>query len=1412
MWTLLLTCENTKTLVPYLTIVNEVLETYLNAVVGGNIYEKLAGEGQDNDDENLSFNLPFTLALEEMRLYLSHFGITLHNVYGLLKQPDEKIWRARLNLSQEQFRLITDPHPESVRRRFGNPTELSDFPVQDYSDDENFDRRGFIKHAGISREQLDDLLALDCNHDLKNIGIDRLAVPDELQNFPEILNNLNDDRLDFIHRFLRLWKKTPWKISELDLVLTALKEREHVGNEGDDDPVSLDADAVSSVARLVDIQDQLKLSVEELCAFAGQLPVSREFPAPPPRKTDERLYERLFDLKNLFGEADPETHAVNTEVTFHPLQPQEHEIDPKTPLLLAGLGISETELLLLFDLLRDEMPLEDGNLALDRYKISLLYRHARLARALKLSIEDLIQTMRLIFSPERTVISAIAQIHDLIKFRQWLRTAPINISTLRFVLKGEESGPVKYKTTLETAGKLAQQSQASSSDEDRVGALKILLAEYFNLTSVHLDNILVWVATDIHGDEVRNALSTTFDENGRPTDPAELDGLLNLSKQTERVLGLFESLKFKDATIEYLTQNRVVLGIDDLKNLTRSNVERLAFYKAMATLSAEAEPLVQAVLKGWPGDVATLVELWAQDYSLIESLTNLLPRPSIPPIQEMEFLGECLTMCRTLGVNGYSLQKLAIDEPYSDLESARDVCLGAFSVKYNEDAIRREKLEPYHDRINVIKRDALCDYIIARERELKFRDLSDIYAHFLLDIEMSGCFRTSRVVCANSSLQLYVHRVLSSLEESASEGFAVLEQIPEEEILRIKQEWEWRKNYRVWEANRKVFLYPENYLEPDLRDNKTPIFKELEDELLQEKITKQAAEAAYKRYVSQFAELARLRIAGSYYHDDVHYIFGRTAQDPPQYFYRKWDRKVWTPWEKLELAIESDRVSALIHLGKLYLFWITIKSQEITNISTGDQASGGFDYEIHLNFSCQDEKGKWLPAQKLPFVVKHSDAEAWPNQNCFPGIGDDNAIYIFWDHNVDTNEWSDLPAPVCRRLDLFRNDASEPATIPQRLLISDDFAVVRISERERRGRFPPSFRYLGIHRLPGSIHESVLDTLRDESDSDFNRLTSNFDVTASLMVVGSKAGDSLFTYGDQQYLIRERSVSEAWVYVDETWHHPKRATHRISTSLADALGEILFTDGLDAFLSVSTQEHTELPVGIDFENPEELLGPYDNISHINFKGAYGEYYRELFFHIPFLIANHLNGNQKFEEARWWYERIFDPTASESRDDEIPKDRNWRYIEFRGRTIEAMKDILVDRAAIEKYRTNPFNPHAIARLRMSAYQKAIVMKYIDNLLDWGDYLFVQDTRESINEATMLYVMAADILGKRPVSLGKCNTGSDDTLTYPEAKDAIENELGSEFLLSLENESSADEVGVPWPKKGAPETRRSTQMAA
>src|SRR5205807_6425258 len=101
-------------------------------------------------------------------------------------------------------------------------------------------------------------------------------------------------------------------------------------------------------------------------------------------------------------------------------------------------------------------------------------------------------------------------------------------------------------------------------------------------------------------------------------------------------------------------------------------------------------------------------------------------------------------------------------------------------------------------------------------------------------------------------------------------------------------------------------------------------------------------------------------------------------------------------------------------------------------------------------------------------------------------------------------------------------------------------------------------------------------------------------------------------------------------------------------------------------------------------------------------------------------------------------------------------RYWKVLRFQKTLSERIQDLLkqVDDQSsdihkqVQQWRDNPFNPHVIARMRLIAYQKNVVMKYIDNLIAWGDQLFQQDTMESINEATQLYILASEILGPRP----------------------------------------------------------------
>ena len=94
---------------------------------------------------------------------------------------------------------------------------------------------------------------------------------------------------------------------------------------------------------------------------------------------------------------------------------------------------------------------------------------------------------------------------------------------------------------------------------------------------------------------------------------------------------------------------------------------------------------------------------------------------------------------------------------------------------------------------------------------------------------MRPCQLTSRIKQAIGAMQLFVQRCLMNLEAGVS--------APARPRSRRWREWTWMRNYRVWEANRKVFLYPENWIEPELRDDKSPFFQDLESELLQSELS-----------------------------------------------------------------------------------------------------------------------------------------------------------------------------------------------------------------------------------------------------------------------------------------------------------------------------------------------------------------------------------------------------------------------------------------------------------------------------------------------------------------------------------------------------------------------------------------------
>jgi hypothetical protein len=199
-------------------------------------------------------------------------------------------------------------------------------------------------------------------------------------------------------------------------------------------------------------------------------------------------------------------------------------------------------------------------------------------------------------------------------------------------------------------------------------------------------------------------------------------------------------------------------------------------------------------------------------------------------------------------------------------------------------------------------------------------------------------------------------------------------------------------------------------------------------------------------------------------------------------------------------------------------------------------------------------------------------------------------------------------------------------------------------------------------------------------------------------------------------------------------------------------------------------------------NPANLVEQPFPVKDLDFtvSGAYSIYNWELFFHVPLLIAIHLSQNQKFQDAQNWFHYIFDPTDDSS--GPTPQ-RFWKVRPFQTTDVELIQNILTNLSsgadpqlqqdtvqAIEAWKNNPFQPFLVGRYRPTAFMFATVMAYLDNLIAWGDSLFQQYTGETINEATQLYVLAANILGQRPQVVPQ--KGSVRPRTYADLRSSLD----------------------------------------
>lgn len=763
----------------------------------------------------------------------------------------------------------------------------------------------------------------------------------------------------------------------------------------------------------------------------------------------------------------------------------------------------------------------------------------------------------------------------------------------------------------------------------------------------------------------------------------------------------FDNLDFNALTLKQWLRLEAYIRLRN--SLPQAKINMLDFWNWIDHPKSDETTLVDKIIELTAWKKERIEKLITENHFNLNKLKDYRDEKNLLKLQK------ALTIADKVGVEIDLLFEWAVPESkFNICRKISDSIKNAIRARYTQ-TDWEQAFKPLHDKLRNNQKEALIGYLLQQQELIDWNvtDADGLFEYFLIDVQMDACMETSRIKQAISSVQLFIQRCFLGLEEEHSDI--------KPNIL-DRQRWDWVQRYRVWEANRKVFLYPENWIESNLRDDKSPFYKELESELLQKDINKQNVTDSLKSYLYKVDEVANMEVVGLYIQgtrtetggnpgDKLH-VFARTRNAPYLFYYRYLELKEmnWYPWEKIQIDIPSYDLE-------------------------------GQSFDGVLNNGCYLTPVVWNNRLLIffPQIMKKTKPKPNFEESSFNQIGNkpikDSKPDEYYEIRM---AWSE-----------YRNGKWSQKQITKDFVISKrndnfSFRIFPIVCTEKVTIDINDPEYIGAFIFNGNSLE-VGATIKAKEDIPIFFFNQNWDWGKPFKMYSWQIDcDSLVRQHKDIYFYEENSREKMnGIYPSQIeFNHPQAQNMLGKMNLGQL--EVFFKENLDM--------------------KADDFGPIDQDNQTIYhelKRPYSLYNWELFFHTPILLADALSKAQHYEEAMKWFHFVFNPIA-----DGIDDKRFWQFKPFKEidskRVLESIFNNLDpnrENNPINEWRKKPFMPHVVARSRPVAYMKWVVMKYIDNLLAWGDNLFRQDTIESINQATQLYVLAGHILGPRPMMIPK-----------------------------------------------------------
>lgn len=909
--------------------------------------------------------LPFDLWLEEARRYLGKMGIARDELMRLLP-PQPKVGPVdiateALKMSARESAVIRKPDTRiaALAGHWGVDTAEGTL-LQLLGNVETFLDRAAIDHATLLRllntRFVNPNRAIALTFSGGACALDGATFTDpngglltaaEFRGF-----------LDRCHRFVRLQRRLGWTEYALDTTLSAL------------DAGALDEDGfLPDLAAMRSLGGALHLSADELSGWYADLDTYLFDEALPSRYEAVFLDPGLFpdahsatgpDLRqDVFALTADRTDLIITASTSTTLSRWLAESDGATPpgyvlhldysqYVQSATRLTAADMLLL---VAEVLPKDavTGNVALNLANLSLLYRIGSFVRAIGSSVADYLALKRLSGIAALAEPPATARPIDSLEFHRLfieVGEGAWSVGQLSYLLLDVDDPLTPLAPAAEDmdlwlatiAPAFAGTVRPATVTADQKTALAQSLGTTLALDAAVLEELLFLRRPILGGNLLAHVIVAANPDLASPPAPSHD---FHAVFETLHKFGIaWKGLALDPSHLAFVLDRGPAIGWTDIAALP-VDAQAATDFTAWRRLTAAAElqtavftveeslfGLMQAAVDGVadpstfvPDEFLAQVSAWSRwPHADVVYLTGASGfNFALPGAMQSErpfvALRQAIDLYRRSGASAQQAHTWTVAEPtFAEAQSIKQT----LTLSYQPDEWLTV-LGEIQDELRSLRRDALLGYLL---RTLDFEDATAFYIHYFIDPNQSPCARTSRIVEAHMAVQTFAQRILFGLEAFAFSPSDA-------------EAWAWRKNYRLWEAARKIFLFPENWIAPELRDNKSVFFKELEDGLAQDDITLETAEGLYRDYLVKLDRVSRLEIMGMYedtwtisgdIQANVLHVFGRTRDVPHLYYYRRREDKArWTPWEPVLLDIQGDHLTPIAFNGRLFLFWPTFK-------------------------------------------------------------------------------------------------------------------------------------------------------------------------------------------------------------------------------------------------------------------------------------------------------------------------------------------------------------------------------------------------------------------------------------------------------------------------------------------------------